>query len=109
VAGATPSTRTQGQSDRPPRSAQVPDDERRLQNQINAIVGWAHMSPAERAARTAAARAARDAKRALQVDPDGTLDPRERARRVKQLEKAEMLAMRLAAMRTQRASRGETP
>lgn len=51
----------------------------------------------DRAAATAPARAGMRAKFARQIDPDSTLDPVERERRVDSLVRAHMLRMSLAA------------
>jgi len=53
----------------------------------------------DRTAATAPGRAAIRAKLAREADPDGTLDPQERERRVDQLVRAHMLRMSRAAVK----------
>jgi len=85
--------------------AAIPASERRLIAQTAANESWAHTS--DRAARTAPARAALDAKFERDVDPDGVLPPAERARRAENLRKAHF--QRLTGLRpspTRRAGLG---
>lgn len=60
--------------------------ERKLRAQIAAHTSWANTE--DRTARTAAGTAALVGKFERQVDPDGTLDPSERARRAESARKA---------------------
>lgn len=60
--------------------------EKSLAASIAAHTSWAHTP--NRSARTANARAALDAKFEREVDPDGTMPPAERAKRVESLRKA---------------------
>jgi hypothetical protein len=54
---------------------------------------------------TAGARAALDAKFEREVDPDGTLDPSERARRAAHARKAHMHRLALKSAQARRAKR----
>lgn len=80
------------------------EDERSIRAQIAVNTRWGKTE--DRKAATAAARRGLRAKYEREVDPDGTLDPAERDRRVDSLMKAHMLRMTLAAKRAraQRAS-----
>lgn len=75
-------------------------EERVLQGRAGALKSWA-LTP-DRAARTAAARAAKYAKYEAQVDPDGTLPPEERARRAEQLYKAAMAELARSGLAARR-------
>jgi hypothetical protein len=88
-------------------------DERSLIARVAAAERWGRTAD-----RTAATQPARDAHRAKlrrQVDPDGTLDPIERERRVDALMTAHLLRMSLAAKRararrkTEQAEQAEAP
>jgi hypothetical protein len=70
-----------------------------LRGRIAALERWARTP--DRTAATAPARAALDARFAAEVDPDGTLDPAERAKRVSMLRRAHFarLARRSAQKR----------
>lgn len=76
------------------------DTERRLAAQIAANISWARTPDAS--ARTAPARAALMAKFEHQADPDGTLDPAERARRAEHLRKAYFQRLALKSARARR-------
>lgn len=80
------------------------DGERRLAGRAGAHESWAHTE--DRAARTAAARAAADARFEQQVDPDGVLPPQERARRAAAARAAfyARIALKSAASRRRRSS-----
>ena len=77
--------------------------EARLHGQVAAYESWAHTP--DRAARTARARAARDAKFVDQVDPDGVLDEAERALRVAAARKAYFARLSLKAAQARRERR----
>lgn len=62
---------------------------------------WAKTS--DRSARTAAARAAADRRFERQVDPDGVLDPRERAERAESARKAFYAGIAVASAEARRA------
>ncbi len=62
---------------------------------------WANTP--DRAARTAPARAARQAKFEQQVDPEGRLDPAERAIRAEHARRAHYLAMSIRSAEVRRA------
>jgi len=73
-----------------PMAALTPS-QRSLRARQAALTRWAKTP--DRAAATAAARAAQDTERERQVDPDGTLPPEERARRAEQLRLAQLADM----------------
>jgi len=77
--------------------------ERRLAAQIAAHESWAHTP--DRAARTAPARAALDAKFENQVDPDGILAPDERAKRAAHARRAHYQRLALKSAKARRQSR----
>jgi hypothetical protein len=79
--------------------------ERSLRGQIAAHESWARTP--NRSARTAKARKAADARFEDQVDPDRTLPPAERAKRVEHARKAHFarMAMKAAQARRRRADR----
>jgi hypothetical protein len=79
------------------------DGECRLAGRVGAHESWARTE--DRAARTAAARAAADARFEKQVDPDGVLPPRERARRSENARAAfyAQLALKSAAARRRKS------
>jgi hypothetical protein len=66
---------------------------------------WAAATAEERVAATAAARAAANARFERQVDPDGVLDPAERARRAAHAAQAHYLRMSIAAKKVHQAKR----
>lgn len=76
--------------------------ERKLRAQIAAHTSWANTE--DRTARTSAGTAALLGKFERQVDPDGTLDPSERARRAESARKAHFarLAFKSAQARRER-------
>jgi hypothetical protein len=80
-----------------------PRSQRSLASSIAAHERWAHEP--DRSAATAAARAALMTKFEHEVDPDGTLDPAERARRAEHKRKAYFgrLALKSATVRRARA------
>jgi hypothetical protein len=71
--------------------------QRSMQARAAAYASWANTE--DRAARTAKARAAHRSKFDRQVDPDGTLDPVERAKRAKAARKAHFTALALKSSR----------
>lgn len=82
--------------------------ERKLRAQIAAHTSWANTE--DRSARTAAGTAALLSKFEREVDPDGTLDPAERARRAESARKAHFarLAFKSAQARRKKA-RSQAP
>ena len=76
-------------------------DDRALIARIASNSRWA--KEPDRSAATAAARSANDKRFELQVDPDGKLDPAERARRAASARKAHMQTMSLKAAQARRA------
>lgn len=68
-------------------------EERTLRSRAAAHVSWAQTT--DRSARTAAARKALLDRFEREVDPDGTLDPAERARRAEHARKAYFIALAL--------------
>ena len=75
-------------------------EERSLRARLAAHKSWANT--ADPAARTAAARAASLSRFAREVDPEGKLDPAERARRADHAMQAHMLRMSLKAAKARR-------
>jgi hypothetical protein len=77
-------------------------EQRRLRAQIAAHIRWSREDPTANAVRAQAGLVARFER---QVDPDGTLEPAERARRVESARKAHMkrLALKSAKARRRRA------
>ena len=73
---------------------------RRLAAQVAAHESWA--STSDRAARTAKARAALQARFVTEVDPDGLLTPEERATRVKHAKSAYYARLALASHASRR-------
>lgn len=73
---------------------------------LAARVKWASLTPAERSAATAAARASFAERWERQVDPDGTLDPAERATRAAEAKHAHyaQLAEKSAEVRRAKAA-----
>ena len=80
--------------------------DRRLVAQIAAHESWANTP--DRSARTKAARDALLAKFEQQADPDGTLDPAERARRAEHLRKAHYARLALASAQARRDRKAAT-
>lgn len=76
---------------------------RALRGRLAAHRSWANTS--DRSARTAPARDGLLKKFEREVDPDGTLDPQERAIRVEHARKAHMLGMSLKAAQARKARR----
>lgn len=79
------------------------EDERKLLARIAAHESWANTP--DRTSRTAPARAAMLAKFELEVDPDGALDPAERARRAEHKRKAYFQRLALKSAQSRRRSR----
>jgi hypothetical protein len=71
--------------------------ERSLAARVAANARWARLSSQDRQAATARARSARMDRWEREVDPDGLLEPAERARRAANAMKAHMGRMGLAA------------
>lgn len=82
------------------------EEERTIVAKIAANTSWANTP--DRSARTAPARAALWAKFEAEVDPDGTLNPAERAKRAENLRKAhfQRLALKSAQARRRNAEAG---
>lgn len=76
--------------------------ERRLAAQIAANTRWSREDPAANAERGQAGLVARLAR---EVDPDGTLPPAERARRVECARRAHMAKLSLASAQSRRRAR----
>ena len=74
--------------------------ERKLRAQIAAHTSWANTE--DRTARTAAGTAALLGKFERQVDPDGTLDPSERARRAESARKAHFARLAFKSVQARR-------
>jgi hypothetical protein len=75
--------------------------ERVLRGKIAAHTSWANTS--DRSARTAAARRAAEERFEIEVDPDGTLPPAERAKRAENARKAHFQRMALKSAQVRRA------
>jgi hypothetical protein len=82
----------------------VTPEERALRSRIAAHVKWA--STPDPTAATERARAAALDRFEREVDPDGTLDPKERARRAEHLRKAHMARLALASAKARAAKAG---
>jgi hypothetical protein len=78
-------------------------DPRSVAGYIGAHESWARTP--DRSARTAKARAAADARFEREADPDGVLDPAERARRADHLRKAHFARLALKSAQSRRASK----
>jgi hypothetical protein len=74
-------------------------EQRRLRAQIAAHIRWSLEDPTANAVRAQAGLVARFER---QVDPDGTLEPAERARRVESARKAHMKRLALKSANTRR-------
>ena len=74
--------------------------ERSIIASIGGSTSWARTP--DRAARTAPARAAADARFEREVDPTGVLDPAERARRAEHLRRAHYQRMALKSVQARR-------
>lgn len=81
-------------------------EHRSIVAQIAAAERWGRTP--DRTAATAPARAGLRAKFAREVDPDNTLDPAERERRIDSLARAHMLRMSLAAKKARARKAGES-
>lgn len=83
------------------------ESERRLRASMAAHESWAKTD--DRSARTEPARQALLARFEQQVDPDGILDPAERAKRAEHARQAhyKRLALKSAKARRERADRGD--
>lgn len=79
--------------------------ERSLRARLGAHALWAQTE--DRAARTVAARRGFQRRFENQVDPEGLLDPAERARRAEHLRKAHMLRLSMASAKARR-QRGQS-
>lgn len=91
--GSSPHTPKGG----PIMASSLTPEQRRLRGRLGAAISWANTG--DRSARTAKARAGFDAMFERQVDPDGTLDPAERAERAEQARKAHFLQLAWKASR----------
>lgn len=78
--------------------------ERKLRAQLAAHTSWANTT--DRTARTAAGRQALAEKFEREVDPDGTLDPIERARRAESARKAHFARLALLSAQARRRKTG---
>lgn len=78
------------------RTPKLTPEQRRLRAQIAAHARWAHEDPTANAVRGQAGLTARFTR---EVDPDGTLDPAERARRVESARRAHFARLALASSR----------
>lgn len=83
----------------------TPSAERSLKASIAAHESWAKTE--DPSARTERARSAFDARFERQVDPDGVLDPDERARRAAHARKAYFARLALKSAQARRAKRSE--
>jgi hypothetical protein len=85
------------------RSDGLTPSERALRARLAAHTSWANTS--DRQARTAPGRKAAMDRFERQVDPDGTLDPEERALRAEQAKKAHMTRLALKSAQARRRKR----
>jgi hypothetical protein len=90
-----------------PKAPGMPGDSRdaSLRSRIAANERWAHTD--DRAAATAPARAGLDARFVAEVDPDGMLDPAERARRVASKRRAYFARLALLSAQSRRRAAEE--
>lgn len=77
--------------------------ERAMQSRMASHISWAQTT--DRAARTAAARKAFIDKFEREVDPDGTLDPIERAKRAESARKAHYTRLALKSAKARRRNK----
>ena len=77
--------------------------QRRLSAQAAINARWSRLPTAERRSATAEARAARMRKYETQVDPEGVLDPDERAKLARQALRSDMQKLALAASKARTA------
>lgn len=108
--GPSPDGKRHGPPDRPWTKKRTRSDlgrmspeERSLRARLASHASWAQT--ADPAARTAPARAAFLDRFERQVDPDGTLDPAERARRADHARKAHFAALALKSAKVRRAKK----
>jgi hypothetical protein len=78
--------------------------ERHMRAQLGAHAQWARCD--DRTARTAAARSGFFKRFETQVDPDGVLDPAERAKRAENARQAHMLKLAMASAKARRQRNG---
>ena len=78
-------------------------NEKSLAASVAAHTSWANTT--DRAARTAKARAALQAKFEREVDPEGTMPPAERAKRAEHLRKAYYARLALKSVQARRAAK----
>jgi len=93
------------------RNAGPTASERSLRGRIGAYTRWAHASAEDRSLATRPMREGLQAKFEREADPEGTLTPRERAKRAELLRKAffARLALKSAQARRRRKNlRGDT-
>jgi hypothetical protein len=87
-------------------AAEMTPKQRQMRAEIAANTSWART--ADRSARTAPARAAALSRFERQVDPEGTMDPVERAQRAESARRAHFRAMAYKSARV-RAARKTSP
>src|SRR5581483_10615550 len=87
------------------RRGRMTSKEASMRGRIGAHASWANT--ADRAARTQPARDAFHLRFEREVDPDGVLDPAERARRAEHAEKAYMARMSLKAAQAKARRKAE--
>ena len=92
--------------DPPPQPKRPMSPQQKLARQIGAHESWARTD--DRAARTAPARKAALERFERQVDPDGTLEPAERARRAEHARRAYFLRLALKSAQARRARAGKS-
>lgn len=86
-------------------AAEMTPEQRHMRAEKAAYVSWAKTP--DRAARTEAARRAAMSRFERQVDPDGTMDPAERAQRAAALRKAHFRSMAYASSRARATRKAE--
>lgn len=84
----------------------MPESEARLRAQVAAHQSWANTG--DRSARTSTGRAAFLARFEAQVDPDGLLDPEDRALRAESARRAYFASLALKSAQTRRRRRAES-
>lgn len=87
----------------------MPAHLRAAQNSINCYRSWQGLSPQQRSARTQPARQALEEKFEREVDPEGVLDPAERARRAAVAKRMYFRELALKSAKARARRKGQEP
>lgn len=87
----------------------MPAHLRAAQNSINCYRSWQGLSPQQRSARTQPARQALEEKFEREVDPEGVLDPAERARRAAVAKRMYFRELALRSAKARARRKGQEP